>query len=504
MHNNIKILKNSAILYVRLITTSVIGLFTSRFVIQSLGASDFGLYSVVGSIVVMMAFLNTVMISTTYRYIAFEMGKGRNGDVKKVFNISLVIHVCLAFVVVIFAATFGELYIHKYLNVHTDKISDALFVFRFSILATFFSIISIPYQGLITAQEKFSVQATIEILRSILALGVAVIIIYYLGNRLRLYAALTAIVMLVPPLLFFLYSKIKYTEIVQWNFQRDRSKYKEMIGYSGWIMIGAGASVGKVQGSALIINSFFGTILNASFGIANQVNSIILMFSHNLSNAAIPQITKSFSSGNTDRTISLVSYISKYSFFLMLLPALPILLETNYLLTLWLGEVPKYTSIFCQFMILNALIDCLGAGIPAAVQATGKIKYFQIILSTTSLLSLPAAYILFKFGFPPYAIIVTYIITALINVVVRQVLLKKLINFNVKTFLKISYLKILYVTALVVPLFLIRNLFHEGLSRFTFLSSFSVIWFLIAVYLVGLGKKERKLISTIFKKRHIS
>lgn len=502
MNDNTKIFKNSAILYARLLITSVIGLFTSRFVIQSLGSSDFGLYNVVGGMVFLMAFLNIVMTSTTYRYIAFELGRGNLEGVKKVFNISLVIHLCLVGVVIIFAETVGEYYITNYLNIQTNKIPDALFVFRFSLLGIAFSIISIPFQGLITAQENFSVQAVIEILRSLLSLCFAITIFYFLGNRLRLYSILSAIVMFLPALLFFLYSKKKYAEIVQWKFQRDKDKYKEMIGFSGWIMIGAGASVGKVQGAALIINSFFGTILNASFGIANQVNNIVIMFAQNLGQAAIPQITKSFSSGDTNRTLKLVSYISKYSFFLMLLPALPIILEIDYILTLWLGVVPKNTSIFVQLMIINALIDCLMAGIPAAIQASGKIKYFQIILSTISLLSLPFSYFLFKVGYPTYSILLTYIFTALVNVIICQVLLKKLINFNIKYFLKISYLKIFYVLAYISPVFFIRSLFQDGLTRFILLSTFAVIIVLIAVYHVGLEKKEKELLSSLIKNRH--
>jgi O-antigen/teichoic acid export membrane protein len=374
------------------------------------------------------------------------------------------------------------------LNVDTGKVVDALFVLRFSTYATVFSIISIPYQGLVTAQENFAVRATIEIIRSLLVFFVALVIVYYTGNRLRLYALLVALVSVVPALLFFIYCKHKYSEIIKWNFQYGKNKYKEMIGFSGWIMIGAAASVGKTNGSALIINAFFGTVLNAAFGIANQVNSIVLMFAQNLGQAAIPQITKSFSSGNTNRTIKLVAYISKYTCFLMLLPSLPILLETDFLLTLWLGELPQYTVIFCQLMIINALIDSLGSGIPAAVNATGKIKYFQIILST------------FKAGYSPSSILVAFISTAIINVVVRQILLKKLINFNVIYFLKTSYLKILYVSVFIAPLFFIQDFFPAGPSRFIFFSFFAMGWLISVIYFTGIEKEEKEMLRLILKK----
>lgn len=500
MSDNSKILKNSAILFIRLLFTSVIGLFTSRFVIQSLGASDFGLYSVVGGVVVMMAFLSTVMTSTTYRYIAFEMGRGNNENVNRVFNISLVIHLCLALLALAFTETVGIYYVNNYLKVASGKVDDALFVLRFSTYATVFSIISIPYQGLVTAQEKFSTQAIIEIVRSLLVFFVAVALVGYMGNKIKFYALLIAIVNIVPALLFFIYCKRKYNEIVKWNFQREWAKYKEMLGFSSWIMIGAAASVGQTTGSALIINSFFGTVLNAAFSIAGQVNSIVLVFSRNLGQAAIPQITKSFSSGNTDRTINLAAYISKYTIFLMLFPALPVLLETNFLLTLWLGELPAYTVIFCQLMIANALISGLGSGLPAVIQATGKIKYFQIILSTTSLLSLPVAYFLLKTGFAPSSIIIAFISTAVINLVIWQILLKKIINFDVSFFIKTAYLKLLYVAVLVSPLFWVRDMFSTSLSRVIFISLLAVSWLLSAIYFAGLDKKEKNMLNQIIKK----
>jgi O-antigen/teichoic acid export membrane protein len=498
IRDNRLIIKNSGILFFRLLFTSLIGLFTSRIIIQSLGVSDFGLYSVVGGLVVMMAFLNTVMTSTTYRFIAFEMGKGNNDGVNQVFNISLVVHLCLALLVLLLTETVGVYYVHNYLNLEAGKLTDALFVLRFSMVATVISIVSIPYQGLVTAQENFTVQASIEIIRSILGFFVALTIFYYTtGSRIRLYAMLIAIVNIVPAFLFFAYCKRKHGEFVKWNFQRRKNKYKEMIGYTGWLMFGTAAWVGQRQGSDLIVNAFFGTVLNAAMGIANQVNSIILMFARNLAQAAIPQITKSVSGENTERTKTLVAYISKYTCFLMLLPALPILLETNYLLSLWLGNLPPYTTTFCQLIIINALIESLSSGVPAVVMAAGKVKYFMIIGGIISLISLPIAYLFFKLGYPPYAILIIYILTTGTNVIASQVLLKKIIDFNISYFLKTAYLRILYVSAMVAPLFLIHGLFPEGFSRFIFFSSFAVVWLLLAIYFFGIDKTEKDTLTQV-------
>ena len=491
---NNRIFKNSAILYSRLIVTSVISLLSSRFVLEALGESDFGLYSVVGGIVVFMAFLNSVMMTTTNRFIAFELGKGSIGDVNKIFNISLIIHICIAF-----TETLGVYYVFNHLTIDPEKITDALFVLRFSTYATVFSIISIPFQGLITSQEKFAVRALIEIIRSILGLFAAISIIYYLGNRLKLYALIIAFSNFVPPILFFLYCKRKYYKFTQWSFEKDKSKYIEMINFSTWNMIGASAHYGKTTGSILIVNSFFGTLLNAAYAIASQVNTVVLMFSMNLAQAAVPQITKSFSSGDSNRTNNLVAYISKYTWFLMVFPALPILLETEFLLNLWLGEYPEYTVVFCKYMIITTLISGLGNGLSSVVEATGKIKYYRMVLSTISLISLPIAIYLFDTGYPPKYILIVYMITTGINVILAQILLRILIKFDNIFFIKTSYMRVFFVILLLSPIFFIHSFFAANMNRFILSVIFASNWLIISIYLVGLDKKEKNILHQLIK-----
>jgi len=500
MSQNKKIVKNSLILYFKLIITSIIGLYASRVVLQNLGVSDFGLYSVVGSVVVMMAFLNTVMVSTTYRYIAFELGLKKKGNINKIFNISLTIHLFMIILVIVLAETVGIWYIHNKLNVESSKINDAIFVFRMSTLATLFSIISIPYQGLITALEKFKVRAFVEIFNSILKLLFVISLAYFKEDKLRIYAIMMMILSIVSSTSFIYYCKQKHADFVSWKIQRDREKYKEMIAYSSWIMIGAAASVGKSTGSQLIINAFFGTILNAAFGIANRLNTFVLMFSRNLGQAAIPQIIKSFSGGDKDRTFKLVAYVSKYSFLLILIPSLPILLETKYLLVLWLGEIPEYTVAFSRLMIINGLIDSLSSGVSSAVQATGKIKWYQIIMSGINLLSLPLAYFLFKLGYPPFYIQVVYISIAIFSIVIRLIVLKKIINFDIAYLVKTSYMHISFVFISILPFFWIVNLFEPSFYRFFSISFVSLLWLFLMIYLVGMESKEKIMIKKQFYK----
>lgn len=491
MSGNKIILKNSLILYIRLFVTSIIGLVSVRYILLVLGASDYGLYSVVGGIVFLMAFLNNVMISSTYRFVAFELGTGNMNGVNKVFNISVFIHISLAMLTVLLAETAGVFYIKNYLNIPTDKLTDALFVFRMSIFATVLSIFSIPYQGLITAKEKFTVIASVEVIRSILGLGAVLLLFLYSGNKLRLYASLIAIISVFPPVIYYFYSEWNYPKLVKWKYQRDKAKYNEMIGFSGWILLGASANAAETKISEIIINIFFGTIINAGFAISNNVNIVLKSFAESLNKAVIPQITKSYSSGNTERTMELVVFSSKYSFFLLLLPAIPLLLETKFVLELWLKDVPPYTILFVQLMIINSLIEVMNAGIPAAVHATGKIKYFQIVLSTIKLLALPAAYIFFKLGYEPYIMIISFTGSALIIFVVRQILLKKLIQFDVKEFVIQAYFKMLRVLIPVTSLFFIQQMFAPSIYRFISFSVVSVALILIMVYAVGISASER-------------
>lgn len=492
---NQRLVKNTIIIYGRLILTSIIGLFGSRIIINSLGLQDYGLYNVVGGIVAMMSFLNTVMISTTYRFIAVEMGKKTVSGVNKVFNMSLMIHFCMIFLIILATETIGVYYVQHHLVVANHKLPDALFVLRFSTYTAVLSIISIPYQGLLTATEDFKIQAIIDIVKSVLAFVLAVVIAYYLGNRLRMYTILVAVVGCIPTLLYYLFCKKKYPDIVKWHFQKEVKDYKEMVSFSGWTMFGAAASMGQTTGANLIINSFFGTLTNAAFGIASQVNGIVLTFSNSLGRAALPQITKNFSGDNQDRAFNLTVYVSKFTFYLMLLVALPMLLETQFLLTLWLGKIPPYTVVFCQLLLGYAIINSLNSGLPTLIQATGKIKYFQICISTISLLSLPAAFLLFSLGYPPPTIIVLTMVALLVNLVVAQVLLVKIINFDTKTFLLKCYLPVLYVSLFVIPFFLIRDYFPFGFLRFICLSIGALITLLGAIFFVGIEKQQQSMIS---------
>lgn len=497
MNENKKIAKNSLILYIRLVITTVIGLYASRIVLLQLGADDFGLYAVVGGIVSMMSFLSTTMLATSYRYIAVEIGKGENGDTNKVFNTSLVIHLILALVLVVIAETVGVWYINNYLNVAAEKIPDALFVLHFSVLTTVISIASVPFQGLITANEKFLARATIEIIRAVLKLGFVFLLVLYIGNKLRAYAILMTVVMTIPPILFFIYCRVKNNEVVKWKLNRLKSDYWDMIKFSGWIMIGAIAHIGVRQGAALIINLFFGTLVNAAFGIASQIYNYIQMFVKNLNQVAVPQIMKSYSSGDSERSLNLVYNISKYAFFLMLLVATPILLSIDAILVLWLKEVPVYTKQFAILMIISGLIGITGSGFDGAAQATGKIRKIQIWYSVIMLSTLPIAHLMFKLHYPPYIITVITIGATITNRIVQIKILSDITEFSIPHYLSHSILPLIMVSLVTLPQILLRNLFGQNIIDLLIFSILSFVLCLLTIYLFGLRKTEKDVVHKV-------
>lgn len=482
---------NTGILFLRLIATSIIGLFSSRFVIQNLGTSDYGLYSVVGGAVMLLAFLNTVMTAATYRFIAYELGRGDESVIREIFNISKTIHILMAVLLILLTETVGIHYVYNYLNIEQNRISDAAFVLRFSSLTTVFSILCIPYQGLITALEKFSVRSGVEVLRSLLAFITAVCLFLPIKNKLIIYSLLIAIVNVFPLIIYHYYVRKKYKNLTIWCFSKNVVQYKRMLTFSIWTTLGAASSVGQTSGMALIINTFFGTFLNAAFGIARQLNGLISMFSQTLAQAAIPQITKNYSGGNFERSTTLVVYMAKYTWFLIAIPSLPILLETKFLLDIWLKDVPEHAAFFVQLLVINLLILGLGNGLSSIFQANGKIKYYQITQSFTTLLIIPASYIIFQLNYSVGMLMPVYIILSIINLISSIILSKIIINFDINYFIKYSIFKILTVSLAISPLFLIRNFFPVGILRLALLSIGGLLYFVSAIYFLALDDKEK-------------
>lgn len=498
MNDNKKIAFNSIIIYVRLCVVSLISIILSRVVLDALGASDYGLYNVVGGIVLLLNVVNSSMTSTTYRYLAFEIGKKENGNPNKIFNTSFLIHIGFAAAILLIGEPIGEWYILNYLNVSPESIPDAQFVFRLSILAAAANTIFVPNQGLLVAYEKFTATAMIDIVSNLLKLGLILLFIYSDTNRIRLYGVIMLAYTLFNCLSYYLYCRRNHCDVIRFHLNKDKALYKEMVSFSGWTMFGAFANVGKSQGCAIIINFFFGTLVNAAYAIAHQVETFIMMFARSLGSAAVPQTTKSFSAGDIQRSITLTSRISKYTFILMALISFPVMLEIDFLLGLWLKEVPEGASIFCRLIILGNLLGCLGEGIPNLINACGKIKAYQVVVHTVLISGLPISFMLYKMGYNPYTISVVYCAINFLNSFVKLFMLRRVVEFNVWSFMKISHMRIF---AMSVPLIVFYMFYPQTSSMSAHIVGLMVsfLFFVVVLSCFGLDSGERTKIINFLK-----
>lgn len=439
--NNKRIAKNTIVVYLRLIVVTIIGLLTSRLVLQRLGVSDYGLYSVVGGVITMFSVISGSMSSTTIRFLNYEIGKD-SGEPNRIFNLCNTTHIAFAIGILILAETIGLFYIYNYLNVDPGKEGDAMFVFQVSTVVACLGIINVPYQSVFIAKENFLLLAIIDIFFAVLKLGLVVLLLFYKGeNALRLYA----IIMSVSTFLSFIiyhYLCYKYwPELVKWNFQNKFKQYKEILNYNNYNILASFAYVGRSQGSNILINYFFGTIVNGAYGIARTVEGFVMQFTVNFDSASAPQITQNVGKGDIDQASSIACRSCRMCILLSLLVALPLYLEMELVLKLWLGTVPEYTVSFCRYMIVAVVVAATGGGFLRLKDAMGKIKWFMIQYSFWYLLSFPVGFLLLKLGCAPETVVIIYVLADIVNRLCQIYLMKKIYDFDIVSFCKKAYIR---------------------------------------------------------------
>lgn len=499
MNDNKRIAFNTSILYLKLILSIIVGLYTSRLVLQALGASDFGLYSVVGGIVTLLNTIGITMSCTSYRYLSVELGKGKQGNINKVYNTIFTIHIVLAIVLLLLGVIVGSWYVNNYLNVVDDKRPDALFVLYASLLTTSFYVVSIPSNGLIVARENFLFTSIIEIVQFLFKLAViALFLMDYEGNRLKLYAIFMAVAQLIQPLTYTFYCYIHDKAVTKWSFNSCWADYKEIIIFTWWLLCGAVCVLGNNQGAAVVINLFFGTLVNAAYGIAMQVQNYILMFVRNLVQATSPQIMKNYGSGNEDRSLMLVYKISKYCFLVMLLIAIPAIVSIKEVLRLWLGNVPHFTDVFVVLLLVNGLVACLNSGFDALIQASGKIRKNQIGYSLINISLIPIIYVLYKLGCPCYVNVLVMIVLSFATILFQCYIMKGISNFQVGAYFKATIMPsaLTGVLAGLVLLLMVKNPTIDVCSLLVN-TTLSFMWVALCVCLIGLDSSERTQIRKI-------
>lgn len=387
--NNKRIAKNTLYLYFRTFFTMTVSVFTSRVILDVLGVEDFGIYNIVGGFVAMFSLLSGTLTAASQRFMSYELGRAKS-DISKVFSTSLSIHLMLAALIFILLESAGVWFLNYKMNIAPDRLVAANWVFQCSILTFCVNLISIPYNASIIAYEKMTIFAYISVFEAVAKLGIVYLLLLFNFDKLILYAFLTLLVAIVLRCVYGFYCKYKFREC-RFYFIKDKELYREMLGFSGWNFIGSSANVLNSHGINILINIFFGVALNAARGIAEQINTTLNSFVLNFMMALNPQITKNFASGDYDNMNVLIIKGAKYSFFLFWLLSLPILLETDIVLKIWLVQVPEYTSILVRYALIYTMCQILSQTLYAAMLATGKIKEYQIIVGTLSLMAFPTA-----------------------------------------------------------------------------------------------------------------
>ena len=488
---NKRIAKNTLVLYVRMLFTMGISLFTSRVILQTLGVEDYGISSVVGGVISMFTFINAAMVSSTQRYLNFELVRGDANQLRSVFCTSLQIHALIALAIIVLSETVGLWFLNEKLVIPEARMTAAMWVYQCSILSCAVSIMSTPYNAVIVAHEKMSAFAYISILDVSLKLLVVYLLVVLPFDKLIILAILNLLVQLFIRYIYTLYCHRHFPESY-FQFRFNKTLFKEMFGFAGWSFWGNLAAILYTQGLNMMLNIFFGPIVNAARGIAVQVQSAVQQFVGGFQTALNPQITKNYASNNLPQMHSLMFRSARFSFLLLFFLSLPVLMETNFILTLWLKTVPDDAVVFTQIMICISLIYTTANPCVIANQATGKVKIYQMVVGGILLLILPISYIVLKLGAPAYSVFIVHFCIESVAQFSRMYMLRNLIHLPLWQYMKNIYIPIISTVAIAIILpLVVRMQFAEGWLRFLAVGFTCVLSVGASSYFIGFTKQER-------------
>ena len=481
-----------------------IGFFTSRILLNQLGVVDFGVYNVVGSIIVLLGFLNSTLSLSTQRFINFELGNNNYQQLQKVYSSSIIIHCALAFVVFTLAETVGLWFLNYHMNIPEERMVAANYVYQFSIFSAMLSLTMIPHTATIIAHEHMSQYATIGIIDVFLRFSVACMLYIIQTDKLIIYALAMFLVVLANYLTYYIYCKKKFPEC-SFILSKDKQLYREMLSFSGWNIFSSISMILNGQVVSIILNVFFGPIVNAARGISTQVNGAIGGFVQNFQIAVNPRIIQTFAANEIQTFYRLINQSAKFSFFLLLIFVVPVWINIDDILQLWLGTVPEHTADFCRIVFIVSLINTFSLPLATAANATGNIKVFQLACGVFEILNIPFSYLLLKLGNPPVAVYFVQLTITISTLFVRLIVLRKLVSLNISQFLTKIVSRCLFVAILSFSTMIIATYINTE-SLLGLLSSIFISLSLTALFimLIGLNREEKAIaINLIKNKLHI-
>lgn len=490
------IVKNTIFLYIRTFVSMLISLYTSRKILEGLGVSDFGIYNVVGGVITMLTFLNGSMSVATQRFLTVELGKKDRGNYNRIFNMTVLIHFGLATLILIVAETVGLWFVNTYLNIPVERMTAANWVYQASVLSTILSILQTPYHASIVSHEHMHIYAYVGLGESFGKLLLVLLLMVYPYDRLIFWGFIMFFFQFLMAIIYRVYCIRKFPECklyLKW----DNSVFCSMLRFTGWNMFGTVAWLLKDQGVNVLMNMFGGPIANAARGVSCQISGAVQGLTGGFQSAVNPQLTKRYAANDSEATCRLLCESSKISYFLLFIIALPVMMEADFILKLWLVEVPPMASLFTRIILIESLFSTLGAPMVTSLMATGNIKWYQIVVGSSLLFIIPVAYIFLKVGFPIETALMVSALFILLGDGLRVIFCKRQINLSLRLFGIKVILPIVSVTVLsvILPILIHYNL-SEGWGRFILSTVVSCIMVAVLICTVGLTAKERNFIIT--------
>lgn len=494
-----RVILNTGILYAQLIIGLAIGFITTRIVLDALGETNYGIYMLVAGVVGLLGILNSNMANTSMRYMAHSLGSGSKETIRKTFNTTLYLHFIIGAIVIVLMEVGGYIMFEYLLNIPPDKFFEAKAVFHFMVITTFVTVISVPYDAVINAHENMLVLALVEIFGHVLKLGVAIYLTISESNLLILYGFFMLLIQVVLRVIKQWYSKVKYDECkIRFKEYVDKDLVKKILSFTGWNLFGSIGAMAVTQIRGVLLNMFFGVSLNAAEGISKTATDQVNMVSANMTRALNPQLLKSEGSGNRERMLRITEVGTKFSAFLFALFAIPVLFEANFLLNIWLKDVPEFAVIFSQILLANMMLEKFTFQITEAIRAVGNIKRFQVTETFFRVLNVPIAYLTFKAGANPISI---YVIGFTISVVIffnRLYFGRKIAGIRIKRFLQNGVSSVFFPLIFASSILLLGSaILEEGILRFLLLSVCYMIILTVIFWFFGLHAEERKKIRSI-------
>lgn len=501
IRGNSKIAKNTILLYLRQIILIIISLYTSRVILAVLGIEDYGVYNVVGGIVLMFSFITTTMASASQRFLSYDLAQRNEERLSQTFSLTMLCYIIISVISFLLCELIAVWFLNTYLNIPENSLYAANWVLQFSIFSFIANLIATPYISVIIAREKMSVYAYVSICDGFFKLAIVFILKLWVANRLILYGLLMFIETSLISGFYAIYTILHFRES-RYKYFYDRVRLKEMFAFAWWNVIGALSNVLRSQGINILLNIFFNPVVNAARGIAYNVNSAISNFSNNFYTAVRPQIIKRYAAGAVDEMLNLVFISSKFAYFLLLILSLPILFETEFLLKIWLSTPPEYSSVFVKLIVINSLMEVLNYPLVNAIQATGNIKTYQLVVSGFYLLNLPISYLLLKEGMPPESTMYVNIALLLVCFWPRLIICKKYFRLSITNYFKNVVSKIVLVTAISLMLAYLTTYIigdYESIKVLIVKTSIIIMFTVVTVLFIGFNYSERKKIYSLIK-----